>query len=457
MWKLTSTLLALGVLAHGASPVRQRAQEPDPADLDRRVDAIARAALETDDAEGLSIAIDIGGEHVLAGGWGLAPSLEREEAAADSAYRAGALIVPFVATAVLRLADEGLVDPDASVTEYLEDLPFEPGQITVRMLLAETSGIPAYPDLRGTTDDFDAPVERAVLLAWMAEQPLDAEPGTCLAHSNTNTLLLGWILERVTEKTVRAYLEEEFFERLGMEETRFCWDGPVLRELDEGAQEFAGRMVDELGVPLPFEATGLCTSAPDLVRWQRALLDGTLLESAGLRLLTTPALEAPEEAGYGHGVGLTLLDVHLAYTLGGTTSGCATHLAHYPDLDLTVAVLANGEDADVRAVERRIARAFFGLREPGIHDLALPAAERAAFLGTFYVGCFVYEILEAGEGLAIMEPGERPRALLFQGDRLFLVQDELGIRLTFELDESGRARAFEYDEYGITSRAVRLE
>jgi len=56
-----------------------------------------------------------------------------------------------------------------------------------------------------------------------------------------------------------------------------------------------------------------------------------------------------------------------------------------------------------------------------------------------------------------MEPGERPRALLFQGDRLFLVQDELGIRLTFELDESGRARAFEYDEYGITSRAVRLE
>lgn len=425
----------------------------DDADLEARVEAIAEMAL-ADGAAGLAVAIDVGGDEFLARGWGRAEG--REQATADTAVRAGALTGPFLSVAILQLAEKEKLDLDKDVREVLADFPYEDETITVRQLLTHTSGLPSYADLLEARQELDAGAMEAVH-AWLAERPLEASPGDCQELSPTNVLLLGLVLEEITDTSVPAYLAENVFAIAGMEGTRYCDDGPAIHELASFTQEFAGGVEDLSGVPQPFEAARLCTSARDLARWQRALVERTLVGDRSYRALTQPAaLAGGETLATTCGLGLTPLGEVPCLSVGGSAFGGSVHLAYYPEMDLTIAVTAVGEDVDVRLVERRIARAFHHQPEPALLDVRLAPEMRARYVGTYYVGCTAYEIEEAGAHLRLAPPDGAPSVLLYQGEQLFVAEDDLELRLRFELEE-GTVVGFQLDEHGATSRAKRLQ
>jgi CubicO group peptidase (beta-lactamase class C family) len=445
------SLLALVLAPLLVLQARPQEREDELRDL---VESLGARALAEETA-GLALAVDVGGELVLARGFGVSDPERGAPGDEPAIFRGGGLLSAFLAVGALRLSERGALDL-ASPIERTLDLPYGEA-VTVDRLLTHTSGIPGYGELLASLRRLEPPLAPAPILAWLADGPLEAAPGSCASYSNTNDLLLGLVLEKVSGKTVQELLQAEVFDPAGMADTRWSDEPPAAHEPESVEQEFAGVFEDQDGAPPPFDAESLCTSALDLVRFQRALIDGTLLEHDALRLRSAPALlGGGERAPCGRGVNLTALDDLERESIGGALAGHRVHLAYYPEMDATIAVLGCGARAPVEEVEVAIARALLDVEGAEIVDLPLSKEERARHVGEYYAGCTIYWIVEDDERLVLVPPDGPARPLLHQGGERFVAEDDHELRLFFEVS-GGRPVAFVLTAHGYVLRALRLD
>ncbi|WP_411137821.1 serine hydrolase domain-containing protein [Streptomyces sp. C10] len=279
----------------------------------------------------------------------------------DGQVRAGSNTKAFTATVVLQLAGEGKVAVDAPVERYLPGLVRGEGiagrRITVRQLLQHTSGLPDYTDFIAdptgkARHTYVRP--RALLDTALAHKAVFA-PGTKWAYSNTNYLLAGLLIEKVTGRPLAEQLTRRVIDRIGLRHTYFPGVG------DEGIREahpqgyFAakpGRSLDnitELDPSWGWAAGQIISTPSDLNRFFTALLDGELLEPAQLAQMRT-TVKVPESAGIGPGVryGLGVTSAPLScggrsWGHGGDIPGYGTRTGVTDDgRAVTVAVTADG-------------------------------------------------------------------------------------------------------------------
>jgi CubicO group peptidase (beta-lactamase class C family) len=434
-----------------------RAARPPGWQSDELVRAAERAAREAQaqGTQALVLAVDVGGELLLTRGFGRTDERREESPDETTLFRVGALLPDFLAVAALRLAERGELELAAPLTRYLPELPYG-DELTLDRLLTHTSGLPPYGDLLRASTRRARSFDQAAVLVWLAGGPLAASPGSCASYSSTNDFLLGLVLERTAGLSLPELLQREVFGPAGMEETRWCFEGPALREAAAATQEFAGLLEDQGDAPPPFEAGGLCANARDLVRFQRALVEGRLLGEEGLRSRSTPAqLVGGGRSAHGRGISLTALEELPRESAGGGQAGQRVLLVHYPTMDATVALLALGAETPLEALENTLARTLFELVPPEVLDLPLPAEERARFVGDYYVGCTIYWIAEDGQHLVLVSP-EGPRwRLRHQGGARFVAAEEPELSLDFEF-EGERPVAFVLTVRGAVLRALRL-
>jgi hypothetical protein len=184
----------------------------------------------------------------------------------------------------------------------------------------------------------------------------------------------------------------------------------------------------------------LCSSAPDLVAWTRALAAGRVIAPQSYRRMIAPdPVRRGYTPDYGFGLSTVRLDGRARIAHNGEVGGFAGTLAHYPDDDLTIAVLTNGGRLWPEAIEKAIARAFLGLPTPAVRDLPLDPAERDRRVGTYDFGVFPVRVVrveeDGGRLKFVLREGAQEYTLLNQGDRSFVARDEPdAIRLDFEAD-----------------------
>ncbi|MFJ2574783.1 serine hydrolase domain-containing protein [Streptomyces halstedii] len=245
----------------------------------------------------------------------------------DYEHRVGSITKTFTSVAVLQQVAEGRIGLDAPIGDYLPDLvPGERGrEVTVRMLLNHTSGIadyilPAFPGL--VTDPGQAldegrfrelVPEELVRLGLAAEPP--APRGTH-AYANTNYLIAGLLLEKVTGQDPETYITENVIRRAGLRHTYFPRSaripGPHARMYEsfygtiDPARDYSVYDMSWAGT-----AGAMVSTTDDLNDFYRRLLGGKLLGAAELREMktTVPAYEpAPgQEVAMRYGLGLYTL------------------------------------------------------------------------------------------------------------------------------------------------------
>lgn len=230
----------------------------------------------------------------------------------------------FTAAIVLQLAEEGRIRLDAPVTDYLPELTLAKG-VTVQQLLSHTSGIADL--LAPMRDRLNADPQRAwkpaEVLALIG--PSRFRPGSDWGYSNTNYLIAGLLVERVTGATFADELERRI-------------TGPL--ELTGSGFPPAVARENLLGVSWSsafWTAAALDSTADDLVRWGDALYGGAILRPSSLALM----LEFNENA-YGLGAERYVLAGLNGIGHSGLLRGFTTLLIHLPDRHLTIAVLATG-------------------------------------------------------------------------------------------------------------------
>ncbi|BCJ61957.1 D-alanyl-D-alanine carboxypeptidase [Micromonospora endophytica] len=229
-------------------------------------------------------------------------------------HRIGSITKTFIATTVLQLVDEGRLGLDDPIGTWLPDLvPGEPGaQVTVRMLLNHTSGIGNYTN---AMIDSYAAINRmqvttyapADLVAMGLAMPPTNAPGARFSYSNTNYLLAGLLIEKVTGNGAAAEVQRRILRPLKLTGTSFPGTDPTIRGPHGGAYfaSFGARDLSEFNMSWAWTAGEMISTTADLNTFFRALLRGDLLSQATLdeMLDVVPMLpDLPEAAGYGLGI-----------------------------------------------------------------------------------------------------------------------------------------------------------
>ena len=201
-------------------------------------------------------------------------------------------------TAVMLLFDEGRIDLDSPVHEYLPEFTGgEKDLVTVRELLEHRSGLPADRDI------WRMARTPAAARAAVLEVPIICHPGDCYVYSDLGAIVLGMIVERVTGLGLDVYLHERVFAPLGMTHTFFRPPDSLRKRIAptslsaEGGQMVRGVVHDENAWALGGVAghSGLFSTATDLAVFSQMLLNGGVYEGVRIvsdstvRLFTTRA------------------------------------------------------------------------------------------------------------------------------------------------------------------------
>ncbi len=232
----------------------------------------------------------------------------------DLRFRIGSITKTFVATVVLQYVAEGHVHLDDPVAAYLPPgvLPGDLGRrITVRMLLNHASGLPDYDTvLYRANSDIEkyrlADFEPGDLVRLALTQPV-GEPGGAWSYANTNYVLAGMIVERISGRSVQDEVQRRIIRPLRLGHTSFPVKSPFVRGAHARSYVPVGTpqnpLVDfSVYTPTIVGAAGaIISTTADLDRFFAALLSGRLLPPAQLAQMRTTV---PTPAGYDYGLGL---------------------------------------------------------------------------------------------------------------------------------------------------------
>src|SRR5258707_1017745 len=232
---------------------------------------------------------------------------------------------------------------------------------------AQTSGIPGYVG-RGE------PSSRAIrlgaspaeVLAIFRDEPFDFEPGSRWAYSSSNYPLLGLLVERGSGMAYAEYLEKNVFPRAGLKATRYCDDAALIpgRAAGYASGEGGLRNAAAIAMAVPWAAGGLCSTAPDLARWEAALEQGQVVSRESYARMIKPSRTRDGKTNeYGFGLYTGRFAGHRVVWHGGYIPGFSAEAERYADDDLTVVVLRNTEGPLVATIAERIARAALGIPE----------------------------------------------------------------------------------------------
>lgn len=159
-----------------------------------------------------SILVVNNGRIILDKGYGLANLEDKTANEPDTVFRLGSITKQFTAAAILLLEERGALTVDDPLSRYIPDYP-NGDKITIHNLLTHTSGIPEYLQYVDQSDDY--PYTPAELIDLFKHEPLSFNPGEKFTYSNSNYILLGYIIEQVSQMTYEEFMKENIFKPLG--------------------------------------------------------------------------------------------------------------------------------------------------------------------------------------------------------------------------------------------------
>jgi CubicO group peptidase (beta-lactamase class C family) len=342
-------------------PVQIPSAKPISQDAITAIDDSCRALAEEGRFSG-SVLIAQGDRILLSEGFGSADLENNIPNTPRTRFHLGSVTKQFTAMAVLILQSRGELSVEDPVCGYVPDCPEHWQEITIHQLLTHSSGLPdswRFYAGRDVTDMSHPPQE---IIAWFKSTPLDFEPGTRFAYSNTGYVLLGVLIEEVSGQTYISFLRQNIFQPLGMNDTGY---GQVGADLAVGYRE-VGVEAPIINASLAFSAGGLFSTVEDLYRWDQALYSDDLLPHETMTSIFTSHISTPprpysppyDNLGYGYGWFIGEFMGHRVASHGGTYSGYLAQIERFLDDTVTIIILSNLEGSDLAVTTLPAERIF---------------------------------------------------------------------------------------------------
>ena len=344
-----------------------------------QIDAIF-SPLKSSTAPGAAVLVVKNGQPVFRRGYGVTDLRTKHPIEPNTNFRLASFTKQFTAMSIMLLVHDGKLRFDDHLTDIFPEFPAYGKPITIRNLLNHTSGLPDYEDLLNaqypnTPDDKIPQIHDEGVLKLLERQSAGKFPaGSKWEYSNSGYVVLGLIVQKVSGEPFGQFLHDRIFAPLKMTETLAYQKGKnevPHRAYGHTKEKDGWRETDQSSTSATLGDGGIYTSIDDLLKWDRALRDHTLLSDSEMQPVLTAVQptggpskdEHGQTVSYGFGWFLDPYRGHGRMFHDGETMGFRTTIQRFPEDDLTVIVLANRTDVDPKALALRVADLYFGAKK----------------------------------------------------------------------------------------------
>lgn len=311
------------------------------------IEAYSDSMLTTALQPGMLISITRGDKVIYEKAKGLANLETREPMDLKMRFRIGSLTKTFTATVLLQLVDEKKLTLDESIEKFFPDVP-NAKNITIRMLGNMTSGLYNYSEPK----EFDDSMQANPRKKWKPEELINFsvkygtyfEPGKGWHYSNTNTVMLGLIIEKLTGNSLAAEIKTRIIDKLGMKETDFPGVAEISGFHPEGYGEDDSKWIyplvdvtEKYDPSWAWAAGAIVSTLGDLKIYLKALTEGTLLSKEAQAERLKWGLDKP---GIKYGFGMFEVGEGF-YGHNGSYPGFHNISVHSPATNTTAIVFYN--------------------------------------------------------------------------------------------------------------------
>lgn len=269
----------------------------------------------------------------------------------------------FTAMAIELLAQRGKLNLDDDIRKYFPELPDFGKKVSIRNLLTHTSGYREFLNLIAMTGrDLSGKLDRDKVFEVIKRQPeLQNDPGSEWNYNNTGYVLLGALVEKVTDTPFPQWMKQNIFEPLNMDHTLVRANpNQVVPDRSMGYTiSEAGTYEEATDLGGATGAGGIYTTVEDLAKWIRNFSDPKVGNKQIIKEMTTPyVLTTGDTTHYGLGLEITELNGLKNINHGGADVAHRSMLMYFPEINGGVVVESNNASFD-QSIPTKIAKAFF--------------------------------------------------------------------------------------------------
>lgn len=409
--------------------------------------------IDSGHAPGGAVAVEVDGEIVYSRGFGLASVESGLANTPRTRGRIGSTTKQFTCLAVMLLAEDGVVDVDAPLRQWIPELHPELPPITVRQAMNHTAGLRCWVDLVMVTSGVSAHFPEAEVLPLIARQRgVQFDPGSRFLYSNTGARLLTLLIERVSGKPYDVFLREHLFAPLGMFDT--CLPDSEYAMLPALACPHiaTGQGFRRGMMPSTIRGEGgLVSTVHDLMRWTAFLRNPHLGSAATWSDMLEPA-HFPQGGDGTYALGL-VNELHRGMRVvhhAGTVLGANSQMLVAPEHKLGLAILVNRSDISATELGWKVLDAWLG-------EKLTPAAPVATTAPDGATGFYVHArsgrtmALDMVDGRLCFDHQSHYAPLTVDGGAFAL--DQIGFRSTvLELVQQGDGAVLLHEQPGAALR-----
>jgi D-alanyl-D-alanine carboxypeptidase len=252
-------------------------------------------------------------------------------------YRIGSISKMFTSTMIFQLIEEGKIKLTTTLDNYFPNLP-NAKIITISNLLNHRSGLHNIMNDPGFRQWVTQPRTHVEMLALITKNNVDFQPNEKAVYSNTNFIVLGYIIEKIDRQTYSKSLEKRITSKIGLSNTS-VGGKTNLSNNESYSYQFIGQWMQmpETDMSIPGGAGSIVSTPSDLTRFIEALFS--------LKLVSQSSLSQMETIIDGFGMGMLQMpfSTKKAYGHIGGIDGFASNLAYFPEDKLAIAYCTNGQ------------------------------------------------------------------------------------------------------------------
>ena len=262
---------------------------------------------------------------------------EKLPATNQTKYRIGSISKMFTATMVFQLIEDGKLSLTTTIDKYFPQLP-NANKITISNLLNHRSGLHNFTDDPDYLTWMTQPKTQDEMLAIISKGGIDFQPNEKFSYSNSNYVVLGYIIEKVSKQSYSKYLSNKITSKIGLSNTYV--GAKIDTKKNEGfSYRFSNSWEQgpETDMSIPAGAGAIVSTPTELAKFIESLFS--------LKLVSNTSLSQMKTLTDGFGMGMFQIPFYekRAYGHNGGIDGFASNLAYFPEDSLALAYCTNGQ------------------------------------------------------------------------------------------------------------------
>ncbi|PAU94761.1 peptidase [Aliifodinibius salipaludis] len=395
-----------------------------------------------------SLTIDSAGSTVYHKSVGFRDVENNIQANTDTKYRIGSITKTHTATMIMQLVDEDKLALSTPLAGFYPQIP-QAENITIEHLLRHQSGLYNFTNAPDFPDWMTEPRSKEELLQIFYEDDSQFEPGAQASYSNTNYVLLQFILEDITGQSYADLLQDRIVDPLNLQHTHYG-DRIEPSENEALSYQYQGkkwRAAPETALSIPGGAGAIVSTNSEMIGFIRALFNGKLVSQQSIDKMT--------DIEQGLGMGLMRVPFNDRYAFGhnGGIDGFQSHLSYFPEEDVSIALATNGLQHSMNDILIGALSIYFG------HDFEIPSFDEKTITLSVeqmkkYVGVYTtdqllmeIEVFIEGSTLKAQATGQQSFPLTANSETKMRF-DQAGVVMEFDSLENGKYQHFTLNQGG---------